>query len=187
MESQPQKSVTLRSQPGGETTKSIRDMWWHWYKKNFWHDNTSSASYVNIKLNPETSGRGSTAQTVPTIKQTCNTHFLNKRTVRFPAAVKVLWLRHTSLFTRQERDFLTYNCCLKRVKNRCKTSHYYIKSITPDKVSHERARFAVLLAMMTNIQVLGCYALSNGKQKFRRSVQLPFVGSKPKILVTGFE
>jgi hypothetical protein len=27
------KSVTLRPQPGGETTKSIRDMWWHWEKK----------------------------------------------------------------------------------------------------------------------------------------------------------
>jgi hypothetical protein len=33
--SQPQKSVTLRPQPGGETTKSIRDMWWHWEKNNF--------------------------------------------------------------------------------------------------------------------------------------------------------
>jgi hypothetical protein len=31
--SQPQKSVTLRPQPGGETTKSIRDMWWHWWNK----------------------------------------------------------------------------------------------------------------------------------------------------------
>src|SRR5215510_2796714 len=30
--SQPQKSVTLKPQPGGETTKSIRDMWWHWDK-----------------------------------------------------------------------------------------------------------------------------------------------------------
>jgi hypothetical protein len=30
--SQPQKSVTLRPQPGEETTKSIRDMWWHWKK-----------------------------------------------------------------------------------------------------------------------------------------------------------
>jgi hypothetical protein len=27
--SHPQKSVTLRPQPGGESTKSIRDMWWH--------------------------------------------------------------------------------------------------------------------------------------------------------------
>jgi hypothetical protein len=27
---QPQKSVTPRPQPGGETLKSIRDMWWHW-------------------------------------------------------------------------------------------------------------------------------------------------------------
>jgi hypothetical protein len=31
--SQPEKSATLRPQPGGETTKSIRDMWWHWPKK----------------------------------------------------------------------------------------------------------------------------------------------------------
>src|SRR5215510_252688 len=30
--SHPQTSVTLRPQPGGETTKSIRDMWWHWPK-----------------------------------------------------------------------------------------------------------------------------------------------------------
>jgi hypothetical protein len=28
--SHPQKSVTLRPQPGGETTKYIRDMWWRW-------------------------------------------------------------------------------------------------------------------------------------------------------------
>jgi hypothetical protein len=28
--SQPQRSVTLRPQPGGGTTKSIRDMWWRW-------------------------------------------------------------------------------------------------------------------------------------------------------------
>src|SRR5215469_16538933 len=32
--SQPQKSVTLQPQLGGETTKSIRDMWWHWKKKS---------------------------------------------------------------------------------------------------------------------------------------------------------
>jgi hypothetical protein len=31
--SQPQKSVTFRPQPGGETTKSIRDMWRHRQKK----------------------------------------------------------------------------------------------------------------------------------------------------------
>jgi hypothetical protein len=31
--SQPQNSVTRRPQPGGETTKSVRDMWWHWEKK----------------------------------------------------------------------------------------------------------------------------------------------------------
>jgi hypothetical protein len=34
--SQPQKSVTLRPQPGGESTKSIRDMWWHWQKNLSW-------------------------------------------------------------------------------------------------------------------------------------------------------
>jgi hypothetical protein len=33
--SQPQKSVTLRPQPGRETTKSVRDMWWHWGKITF--------------------------------------------------------------------------------------------------------------------------------------------------------
>jgi hypothetical protein len=33
--SQPQKSVTLRPQPGGEATKSIRDMWWHWKKETY--------------------------------------------------------------------------------------------------------------------------------------------------------
>jgi hypothetical protein len=42
--SQPQKSVTFRPQPGGETTKSIRDMWW-WGKiivgqKSVPHDRT---------------------------------------------------------------------------------------------------------------------------------------------------
>jgi len=31
--SQPQKSVTLLLCPGGRTTKSTKDMWWHWKKK----------------------------------------------------------------------------------------------------------------------------------------------------------
>src|SRR5215469_13814511 len=35
--SQPQKSVTLQPQPGGESTKSIRDMWWQWKKKQLWN------------------------------------------------------------------------------------------------------------------------------------------------------
>jgi hypothetical protein len=35
--SQPQKSVTLRPQPGGEITKSITDMWWHLKKINRVH------------------------------------------------------------------------------------------------------------------------------------------------------
>ena len=32
---QPQKSVTLLPCPGGRTTKSTKDMWWHWGKKIF--------------------------------------------------------------------------------------------------------------------------------------------------------
>jgi hypothetical protein len=39
----PQKSVTLRPQPGGETTKSIRDMRWHWDKKI----SSSIPQYIN--------------------------------------------------------------------------------------------------------------------------------------------
>jgi hypothetical protein len=35
--SQTEKSVTLRPQPGGETTKSIRDMWWYWKKIYTFH------------------------------------------------------------------------------------------------------------------------------------------------------
>jgi len=31
--SQPQKSVTLLPCPGGRTTKSTEDLWWHWKKK----------------------------------------------------------------------------------------------------------------------------------------------------------
>ena len=31
--SQPQKSVTLLPCPGGRTTKSTKDMWWHWKEK----------------------------------------------------------------------------------------------------------------------------------------------------------
>ena len=31
--SQSQKSVTLLPCPGGRTTKSTKDMWWHWTKK----------------------------------------------------------------------------------------------------------------------------------------------------------
>jgi hypothetical protein len=31
--SKPQKLVTLRPQPGGETTKSVREMWRHWGEK----------------------------------------------------------------------------------------------------------------------------------------------------------
>jgi hypothetical protein len=42
--SQPQKSVTLQPQPGGETTKSIRDMWWHWEKKK--NSFTHSCTYL---------------------------------------------------------------------------------------------------------------------------------------------
>ena len=34
--SQPQKSVTLLPCPGARTTKSTKDMWWHW-KKNIYY------------------------------------------------------------------------------------------------------------------------------------------------------
>jgi hypothetical protein len=33
--SQTQKSVTLRPQPEGETTKSMTDIWWRWIKKTY--------------------------------------------------------------------------------------------------------------------------------------------------------
>jgi hypothetical protein len=59
--------------------------------------------------------------------------------------------------------------------------------MTPDKIPYESARFAVLSVVMTQIKVLGCYAMSYGKQKFRDSVQLSFVGSKPKTTVTDLE
>jgi hypothetical protein len=36
--SQPQKSVTLLTCPGGRTTKSTKDMWRHWTKKNCNHN-----------------------------------------------------------------------------------------------------------------------------------------------------
>jgi hypothetical protein len=35
--SQPQNSVTLWPQPGGEATKSVRDIWWHWKKNCYWY------------------------------------------------------------------------------------------------------------------------------------------------------
>jgi hypothetical protein len=42
--SQPQKAVTLWPQSGGETAKSIRDMWWHWrrllWRLYRWYCNT---------------------------------------------------------------------------------------------------------------------------------------------------
>ena len=34
--SQPQKSVTVLPCPGGRTTKSTKNMWWHWTKNNIW-------------------------------------------------------------------------------------------------------------------------------------------------------
>jgi hypothetical protein len=43
--SHPQKSVTLKPQPGEETTKSIRDMWWHW-KKILPYDDSQSLFHV---------------------------------------------------------------------------------------------------------------------------------------------
>jgi hypothetical protein len=51
--SQPQKSVTLAPQQGGETTKSIRDMWWLWKKSSFYilYSNIKEISYVKYFLN----------------------------------------------------------------------------------------------------------------------------------------
>jgi hypothetical protein len=46
--SQPQKSVTLRPQPGRETTKSIRYMWWYW-KKIIYRCSFRSLVRCNIK------------------------------------------------------------------------------------------------------------------------------------------
>src|SRR5215510_16302019 len=43
--SQPQKSVTLRPQPGGETTKSIREMWGGGIK-NFISNYISNCAYL---------------------------------------------------------------------------------------------------------------------------------------------
>ena len=40
--SQPQKSVTLLPCPGGRTTKSTKDMWWHWTKKSFLRTNSDN-------------------------------------------------------------------------------------------------------------------------------------------------
>jgi len=46
---QPQKSVTLLPSPGGETTKSTKDMWWHWGEKNKQRiKNISSLSLIVI-------------------------------------------------------------------------------------------------------------------------------------------
>ena len=42
--SQPQKSVTLLPCPGGRTTKSTNDMWWHWTQKK----NTSNRAYYIV-------------------------------------------------------------------------------------------------------------------------------------------
>ena len=45
--SQPQKSVTLLPCPGGRTTKSTKDMWWHWKK------NSSRLDVVEIARFPD--------------------------------------------------------------------------------------------------------------------------------------
>jgi len=42
--SQPQKSVTLLPCSEGRTTKSTKDMWWHWTKKN--PRNHSMATFI---------------------------------------------------------------------------------------------------------------------------------------------
>ena len=48
--SQPQKSVTLLPCPGGRTTKSTRDMWWHWTKKIFCPGNVLFQSSARLSL-----------------------------------------------------------------------------------------------------------------------------------------
>ena len=48
--SQTQKSVTLLPCPGGRTTKSTKDMWWHWTKKIYiyihTHTHTQTCTFV---------------------------------------------------------------------------------------------------------------------------------------------
>ena len=44
--SQPQKSVTLLSCPGGRTTKSTKDMWWHWRRRRIFSFYLTSRSKV---------------------------------------------------------------------------------------------------------------------------------------------
>ena len=46
--SQPQKSVTLLPYPGGRTTKSTKDMWWHWGEKKHWVVTVAAPSILNI-------------------------------------------------------------------------------------------------------------------------------------------
>ena len=48
--SQPQKSVISLPCPGGRTTKSTKDMWWHWEKKIFgflWLKQYLTVQYAN--------------------------------------------------------------------------------------------------------------------------------------------
>jgi len=49
--SQPQKSVTLLPCPGGRTTKSTKDMWWHWTKKTCFglHEPSSGSYFAKVK------------------------------------------------------------------------------------------------------------------------------------------
>jgi hypothetical protein len=61
--SQHKKSVTLRPQPGGETTKSIRDMWWHWpqiatYKQRS-KSNWPPAAVMPVDVKNSRTGAGS--------------------------------------------------------------------------------------------------------------------------------
>ena len=46
-ESQPQKSVTLLPCPAGRTTKSTKDMWWHWRKKKLIKKSDKFSLYVH--------------------------------------------------------------------------------------------------------------------------------------------
>ena len=48
--SQSQKSITLVPCPGGRTTKSTKDMWWHWTKQKFLSHITTYTSCVKEML-----------------------------------------------------------------------------------------------------------------------------------------
>ena len=148
---------------------------------------------VNMKLNPETLDRGRTEKNVPTIKQTKVQHALSKTTnsVVPRSLFYDLWSFCDSVtyrvnhelqcrYLRDKNEVSWRTTAVLNVLKTCKTSHYYIKSKTPDKKSYECARFAVLSAVKTKIKILGCYAASTGKQTFGKSVSFHLLGLNQK-------